>query len=63
MEAKAKKRKQSDNEKFVEAVRSGDLTEGIPPEIEVTYLRLQSGETYYFEPKEEITVTGIRSFT
>jgi hypothetical protein len=64
MKKETKKEEKSENEKFVELVKKGDFTSDIPPIVtDVSYLRLPSGSVYYFEPKEDLVVTGIRSFT
>lgn len=60
---KDNKKGKSENEKFVESVKNGNFTNNIPPVTDVSYLRLPSGSVYYFEPKEDLVVTGIRSFT
>jgi hypothetical protein len=60
---KATKTVKSTNEKFVELVKKGTFTNSIPPITDVSYIRLPSGSVYFFEPKEDLVVTGIRSFS
>lgn len=57
------KKEKSENEKFVETVKRGGFTNNIPPVTDVSYLRLPSGSVYYFEPIEDLVITGIRSFS